>query len=377
MQSDKPNKKEIIIMNKQSLQIALAYMSVVVGGGFASGQEVLQFFTGYGLVGIIGTLVSAVLFAFLGMQIARMSSSMQANSHKKVLYTLFGTRAGFVVDVVLSFFLFGVGVVMLAGSGSIFAQQYGLPPLLGGVLMTVFVIATLCLNVRGIINLISVVMPFLLVLVLAITSYSIFTSTASSDTLNQIAQQTPTISSSWSVSNWIFGAVLYASFNIAVGFPMLAVIGGMTSSQKSAGRGGALGGLGLGLLIFLLNIGLFANIDQLIGVEMPTLTLAANISPVLAVVMSVSLICMIYSTAVGMFFAFGARFAVPESRRFKWLSAIFAIVGLGLSQVGFSKLIGTVYPMLGVVGLIMIVAIIVSWFRSRKQSASTILVHKC
>lgn len=364
-------------MNKQSLQIALAYMSVVVGGGFASGQEVLQFFTGYGLVGIIGTLVSAVLFAFLGMQIARMSSSMQANSHKKVLYTLFGTRAGFVVDVVLSFFLFGVGVVMLAGSGSIFAQQYGLPPLLGGVLMTVFVIATLCLNVRGIINLISVVMPFLLVLVLAITSYSIFTSTASSDTLNQIAQQTPTISSSWSVSNWIFGAVLYASFNIAVGFPMLAVIGGMTSSQKSAGRGGALGGLGLGLLIFLLNIGLFANIDQLIGVEMPTLTLAANISPVLAVVMSVSLICMIYSTAVGMFFAFGARFAVPESRRFKWLSAIFAIVGLGLSQVGFSKLIGTVYPMLGVVGLIMIVAIIVSWFRSRKQSASTILVHKC
>ncbi|WP_261863062.1 hypothetical protein [Psychrobacter sp. JCM 18900] len=31
-------------MNKQSWQIAAAYMSVVVGGGFASGQEVLQFF---------------------------------------------------------------------------------------------------------------------------------------------------------------------------------------------------------------------------------------------------------------------------------------------------------------------------------------------
>ena len=39
-------------MNKQSLQIALAYMSVVIGGGFASGQEVLQFFTGYGLIGV-------------------------------------------------------------------------------------------------------------------------------------------------------------------------------------------------------------------------------------------------------------------------------------------------------------------------------------
>lgn len=51
-------------MNKQSIQIALAYMSVVIGGGFASGQEVLQFFTGYGLIGIAGTLVSGLMFAF-------------------------------------------------------------------------------------------------------------------------------------------------------------------------------------------------------------------------------------------------------------------------------------------------------------------------
>ena len=359
-------------MNKQSLQIALAYMSVVIGGGFASGQEVLQFFTGYGVVGVTGTLISAALFAFLGMQIARMSSSMQASSHKQVLYRLFGSQTGFVVDVVLSFFLFGVGVVMLAGSGSIFSQQYGLPPLLGGILMTILVIATLCLNVRVIINLISAVMPFLLLMVLVITLYSIFTRSASIETLNLLARETGTISSDWSTSHWLFGAVLYASFNIAVGFPMLVVIGGMTRSQKSAGRGGALGGLGLGLLIFLLNIGLFANIDKLNGIEMPTLALAASISPILAVVMSVSLVCMIYSTAVGMFFAFGARFAAPESRRFKWLSGIFAVIGLVLSQVGFSKLIGTVYPMLGVVGLILIIAIVTSWFRAQQSSRGSL-----
>lgn len=354
-------------MNKQSWQIAAAYMSVVVGGGFASGQEVLQFFTGYGMAGVIGTLVSAALFAFLGMQIARMSSSMQAHSHTKVLYTLFGTRAGLVMDVVLSFFLFGVGVVMLAGSGSIFTQQYGWPPLVGSIFMTVLVIATLCLKVKGIIRLISIIMPVLLLLILAITTYSIFSSNTSSATLNKVAQEIPTISSNWPVSSWFFGAVLYASFNIAVGFPMLAVIGGMTRSEKTAASGGAMGGLGLGILIFLLNIGLFANIDTLIGIEMPTLGLASNISPVLAILMSVTLICMIYSTAVGMFFAFSTRFATPATNRFKWLSAFFAVVGLGLSQLGFSKLIGTVYPMLGIVGLIMIVAIILAWVRSRKQ----------
>jgi uncharacterized membrane protein YkvI len=348
-------------VNKQSIQIALAYMSVVIGGGFASGQEVLQFFTGYGLIGIVGTLISGLLFAFLGMQIARMSSQMQASSHKEVLYSLFGARLGLLVDVVLSFFLYGVGVVMLAGSGSIFAQQYDLPPLFGGVLMTVLVIATLCLNVKRIIDLISVVMPFLLARVLIITTYSIFNYNASLEVLDAAARENnETVS-----GNWFVGALLYASFNIAVGFPMLAVIGGMTKQPKAAALGGVLGGLGLGALILLLNIGLFANINQLQGIEMPTLALSSRISPMLSVVMSVALVCMVYSTAVGMFFAFSARFAKPESGRFKLFSAVSVCVGLGLSLAGFSKLVGTVYPLLGYVGFALILAIAFSWMRRR------------
>lgn len=357
-------------MNKYSLQIALAYMSVVIGGGFASGNEVLQFFTGYGLAGIAGSVVAAVLFAFLGMQIARISSVMQAGSHKQVLYILFGEKAGFVVDVILSFFLYGVGVVMLAGAGSTLLQQFGLAPLFGSVLMTVLVVATLCLNVKGIVNLISAVMPFLLVMVVSITVYSIYTSTGTQAELTQVAEDIPVITFLGAeIPNWALSGLLYASFNIAVGFPMLAVIGGLTKQPKAASLGGMSGGLGLGFLIIVLNIGLFANLDKLVGIEIPTLLLAEQIHPWLAVLMSLALIGMIYSTAVGMFFAFGARFATPDTNRFKILSAIFAAIGLALSQVGFTKLVGTVYPMLGVVGLILIIAIALSWIRTRSRTA--------
>ncbi|MDY7116836.1 hypothetical protein RAN53_10790 [Halomonas sp. SSL-5] len=355
-------------MSKQPFLIAMTFMSIIIGGGFASGQEVLQFFTGYGAVGITGTLLSGLLFAFLGMQIARMSSSMQARSHKEVLVALFGKRAGLAIDLVLSFFLFGVGVVMLAGSGSIFAQQYGLPPLLGGVLLSVLVILTLCLRVRGIINLISVIMPVLLLLVLTITVYSFFTSSASLQTLEGAAGEVPTISEGWPVSHWVIGALLYASFNIAVGFPMLSVIGGLTRDTRQAALGGILGGVGLGVLIFLLNIGLFANLERLVGVDMPSLMLATAVSPLVAIVMSLALICMIYSTAVGMFFAFTARFATPETTRFRVLSVIVTAVGLVLSQFGFSALIGTVYPMLGVVGLVLIVALGYRWHTARREA---------
>src|SRR5690606_25640647 len=178
------------------------------------------------------------------------------------------------------------------------------------------------------------------------------------------------------VPNWALSGLLYASFNIAVGFPMLAVIGGLTKSPKAAAFGGVGGGLGLGFLIILLNVGLFANLDKLVGIEIPTLLLAQQIHPWLAVLMSLALICMIYSTAVGMFFAFGARFATPETTRFKGLSAIFTVIGLVLSQAGFTTLVGTVYPMLGVVGLELIIAIAMRWMRARNRSAEELAADR-
>src|SRR5690606_35430150 len=235
-------------MNKYSLQIALAYISVVIGAGFASGNEVIRFFTGYGLAGSAGSVVAPILFAFLGMQIARVSSVMQAGSHKQVLYIMFGEKAGFVVDVILSFFLYGVGVVMLAGAGAALEQQFGWPLRAGSALMTVLVIGTLCLNVKGIINLISAVMPFLLVMVLAITVYSIYASTATPDELRVAAEEASVVTlikDEWEVPHWTLSALLYASFNIAVGFPMLAVIGGLTKQPRAAALGGIAGGLGL------------------------------------------------------------------------------------------------------------------------------------
>src|SRR5690606_6046726 len=140
-------------MNKYAFQLAFAYMGVIIGGGFASGQEVLQFFTGYGMASIAGTLLAGFLFAFLGRQIAQMSTRLQAQSHKHVLHVLFGHRAGLIMDLLLTFFLFGVGVAMLAATGALFKQQFGLSPLVGGLFMTILTVATLCLNVKRIIHL--------------------------------------------------------------------------------------------------------------------------------------------------------------------------------------------------------------------------------
>ncbi len=244
-------------------------------------------------------------------------------------------------------------------TGTILGMAAG--QLAGGLFMAVLVSLTLCLNVQRIVDLISAVTPLLLALVIVLVIYALFRSDTDIETLNALAAQ----QQDRAAPNWFLGGVLYASFNIAVGFPLLAVLSGGSTNLRNTTRGGVLGGLGLGVLILLLNVGLFATLDQIEGAEMATVLLAKSLNPWLGWLMMVSLCCMIYSTAVGMFFAFSARFADPETPKFRLISVVSSFVGLGLSFVGFTTLVGTVYPLLGYLGLALIVGVIVYWWRHR------------
>ena len=48
------------------MKFAGAYVACAIGSGFATGQEILQFFSGHGLASIAGTLVTTALFSWCG-----------------------------------------------------------------------------------------------------------------------------------------------------------------------------------------------------------------------------------------------------------------------------------------------------------------------
>lgn len=100
------------------LKIASAFIGIIVGAGFASGQEVLQYFTSFGHWGTAAAVLATALFAYLGMMLTMLGSQTKTMSHKKVIYQISGRWVGVIVDYVIIFTLFGVGVVMIAGAGS-------------------------------------------------------------------------------------------------------------------------------------------------------------------------------------------------------------------------------------------------------------------
>ena len=46
------------------LKIGSAFVGIIVGAGFASGQEILQYFTSFGYIGTLAAVVSMILFAY-------------------------------------------------------------------------------------------------------------------------------------------------------------------------------------------------------------------------------------------------------------------------------------------------------------------------
>lgn len=348
---------------RKSIQIAGAYIGTIVGAGFASGLEVLQFFTSFGWLSFFGVIVATLLFAFLGMNITQIGSRLQTHSHKEVVYSICGRYLGVAVDIIITFFLFGVAVIMFAGAGSTFQQQFGIPSAVGSLFMVALTIATCLFNVEKVINIIGSITPVLIAFVLIIAAYALFTMDTSFTELDKIAQMQKS-----STSNWFISGLLYVSFNITSGVAMLAVMGGTTKDDKVAGVGGILGGLGLGLMLILINVGMFTRINDVGSLDIPMLYLANEISPIIGVGMTIVLLAMIFNTAVGMLYGFSVRIVKPSSLKFKVFVPIIGLAGFAASFVGFTKLVGTLYPITGYLGFTLIAAIIIAWVRGKQNS---------
>jgi uncharacterized membrane protein YkvI len=114
---------------------------------------------------------------------------------------------------------------------------------------------------------------------------------------------------------------------------------------------------------------MLTQIDTISGVAMPMITLANEIHPVIGFIMALVLIGMIYNTAVAMLYAFSARVVKPEKSSFKSFTILFGIIAFIASFVGFVKLVGTVYPVTGYLGFLLIAAIIVSWILYKSKSS--------
>nr|WP_154762089.1 hypothetical protein [Corynebacterium guaraldiae] len=337
----------------------MSFIGLLVGAGFATGQEVVQYFTSFGIPGMWGILVAGLVMTLAGTVFLQLGSYFHASEHNQVFRNITHPIISRILDVAVILTLFAVGFVMLAGAGSNMEQQFGWPAWVGSLLMLVLVMVTGMFDVDKVSQVIGLLTPTIIIAVLFVGTYTLLHMPESVDAAISASEaiESP-------IPNWLVSALNYNGLALILAVSMSLVIGGDNISPREAGVGGIVGGAVYAVLMAIAGFSLLMNAENVGDSDIPMLTLVDNVHPVLGVIMAVIIYLMIFNTAIGMFYALGKRLSSGNESKYRIIFIAGCLAGFAVSFAGFKALMQYVYPVLGYMGIVLVVILVVGWLRS-------------
>jgi len=232
-----------------------AFKAVVIGGGYATGRELAEFFMPSGpwggiaaivLAMAIWSVVCAITFAF--------AKAFDAYDYRSFFERLLGP--GWVIfEIAYILFVVMILAVFGAAAGAIGAAMFGLPSIVGSILLAVSIatVATFGNN--------SVERLFKYVSFLLYGVYAVFVVLALGKFGHQISEK---LALATPVHGWSSGGLTYASYNVVGAVVILPVLRHLTSRRDAILSGLIAGPLAMlpALLFFICMIAFYPAIAQ-------------------------------------------------------------------------------------------------------------------
>jgi len=339
-------------------KVVTMYIGSVIGAGFASGQEIMQFFVLHGADSIKGLLLVTVLFAYLGGYVMYLCTSLQSVSYKGVFMRLMGRRAGVMMDRLNLCMLLGSLSVMMAGSAAVFEEQFGLPPAIGVAAVLGLTALVLLGGLEGVLTATVLLVPLKFV---AVTGIALAVLCLDGRAVQPLPADTVC---DGIAGNWLVSAFLYVSYNIVVPMSALSSLG-LVIPRRMGIAGGITGGLLIGLTVSLVALALGQHLPDLYGYQIPMLYLAGRLGPCYRLLLSLLIWLAILTTAIAQAHGFASRLAAGSAAKYRVYGLGACLFALPLSIVGFSNMVRFLYPLFGCAGLILLLALIAAPFAKK------------
>ena len=97
------------------------------------------------------------------------------------------------------------------------------------------------------------------------------------------------------------------------------------------------------------------------------LSIIEGIHPILGTIMAITIFAMIFNTAISLFYALARRFSNGEERNFRIVLIVITLVAFVLSFGGFKELVSTFYPIIGYIGMVLMVLLVIAWFKDKRS----------
>lgn len=337
-----------------SINIAMIYVGILIGAGFASGQELFQFFAKFGIYGLIGVALAGLSLSAFGYSLLILSVKNKSLRVEDIVVPFKWKPIKKFMSLCSMLVLFGIIVVMLAGTGAVIYEQLGLKQWIGSSIMMLLVLLTSMAGKRGIVRSFRVVVPVLIIGMLAVIVISLINAEVSN--LGYIPMEAD--------NSWILSMMLFISCNITATVYVLVPLGKEIKEKREA-FGAALGGGVLGCIGFLAVLSIQLYSVDTVGTEVPFVYMASLISAKAGNLYSVILILGIYTTAVGCLFGLEDKIISTLEIDQQVIILFILTAALIVSDIGFSELVEWIYSFSGYIGFTILISIMINMFKKQ------------
>ncbi len=326
------------------------YTATIIGAGFASGQEIVQFFTGYFKGGYYGIITAGVLFAIIGAIVLDKVYRGRIRNYEEFIFPSVGWFMGWVMEIASTVFMISVFCVMMAGMGNIVQEKLGIPMIYGIVTMAVLCMIVILTDINGIVSLSAIVTPIMIFGIIFIGIYIILCrDTAVFNVMNVVKSST---------DNWFFSSLLYVSYNSIIAINVMCSLLPYMKTRRTGIAGGLLGGVFLCGVALILNSAIMIFAPGSLAHELPVMEIVKRYGGIASILYTMVLWLAMFLSAATSGYCFIGKISSRVKINTKIIAAVICALVIPLSSMGFSNLIATIYPVFGYIGLFLVFVVL-------------------
>lgn len=336
---------------EMTLKIAGSFICFCIGSGFASGQDILQYFCAFGLPALIGLLVSMIIYGYTTVSALNIGFEKNFDNPMEIVNYYCGPVMGSFFKWAALAFYFMSSSVMISGFGAALNQHFGLPIAVGNIMLGVACIITVLLGLRGLVDVIGSLGPIIVLIAITVgASYFVL----NYDTMLAGAKLAPSIKSVPTMGpNWFIGGLFYATWAPMNSVPFLSSIANTAKTKKQAISGGVIGVLCVGIATLLMIFALWCDYEHASQLMIPTLNLAGQVSKVLVWGILFIIFFGIYSSTVPNFFVLSATFFKEKTKGYDIFTIVSGILATAATFIlPFNELLNIVFTSFGYLGIL-------------------------
>ncbi len=311
------------------------------------GKEIYIFFSKYGLYGIIGILFSGTILGILTSKVLMIiGKEQEVNTYNEFLFYIFNNKNSklvVILNYIINTFLLITFYIMVSGFTAYFKQEYNIPNYMTGIILAILCYVALNNNIDEVVKISAILVP---VIILFIISFGLFDI---SNGINQVLEM------NFIANNFIRGmwnSIIYSSYNSIILIPVLVTLKKYVNKKNFYSIGVITSLVVIVLSLFIYIILLKSNID-IIEFDLPIIYIVKQYGSVFKYLYGVVIVISIFTSIISAGYSF-LKNSIKNKKKYSKLLKVMCISSIFITNIGFSNLVNTLYPIFGILGIVQI-----------------------